>query len=544
MRPTFASFYVAKGGLDAANANLSITGQNMTNAGAKGYSRQRVDLYSVGPTGWKSRYAGGPASFIGDGVSIGGVSQLRDPFLDVRYRKENSKVGDTGTQLDTLNELEGIIDESVKDGIGAQITDLVKQLQNLSLNPGDPVAESIVKTSAQMLTKIFNDAASKIDSMKSQQLEEFNAGSINTVNDLLANIAHIDSEIKQANILGNPALDLLDSRNLMIDSLSYFLPIETTTKMVNISPTISIEEISINMIGKNGEKFNLLDHDKARSFELKRDDLPGGGIGNISTPVRIKLRDADGFLLNSGDKGMVSLVGGDITDQISSGEFHAHLKMLNAKGEFDTPPSKERGVQYYEQMLNTLTSDIAKHFNEANSTNGKVDPITGLPVFDKPMFGANDGSGKVTAKNFSIAEKWNNTTGSYITNSKILTDEGITSPNASDNILYMASIFQKTFDFTTSASTPLFEGTLQGFLDQTVSTLALEIKTLDRQNKSYSGVLLDVDSQRSSVSSVNLNEEGVNLIQFNQSLSAASRFMTTIDEALDTIINKMGVVGR
>ncbi|MEG2429549.1 MAG: flagellar hook-associated protein FlgK, partial [Oscillospiraceae bacterium] len=94
MRPTFASFYVAKGGLDAANANLSITGQNMTNAKAKGYTRQRVDLYSTGPTGWKSRYAGGPASFIGDGVTIGGVNQLRDPYLDVRFRGENAKVGD------------------------------------------------------------------------------------------------------------------------------------------------------------------------------------------------------------------------------------------------------------------------------------------------------------------------------------------------------------------------------------------------------------------------------------------------------------------
>ena len=31
---------------------------------------------------------------------------------------------------------------------------------------------------------------------------------------------------------------------------------------------------------------------------------------------------------------------------------------------------------------------------------------------------------------------------------------------------------------------------------------------------------------------------------YNQSLAASSRFMTTIDEAIDTIINKMGIVGR
>ncbi|MEG2429129.1 MAG: flagellar basal body rod C-terminal domain-containing protein, partial [Oscillospiraceae bacterium] len=193
---------------------------------------------------------------------------------------------------------------------------------------------------------------------------------------------------------------------------------------------------------------------------------------------------------------------------------------------------------------NTLTSDIAKHFNAANSTNGKVDPNTGEPIYDKPLFSANDGSGIVTAKNFSISDKWNNTTGSYITNSKVVTDTGIASPDANDNILYMASIFQKSYDFSTPASTPLFKGTLQGFLDQTTSTLALEIKNVERQRESFGGVLLDIDNQRQSVSSVNINEEGINLIQYNQSLVASSRFMTTLDEALDTIINKMGVVGR
>ncbi len=49
---------------------------------------------------------------------------------------------------------------------------------------------------------------------------------------------------------------------------------------------------------------------------------------------------------------------------------------------------------------------------------------------------------------------------------------------------------------------------------------------------------------RDSISGVSHDEEGIDLIQYNKAYSAAARVMTTLDEALDTIINKMGIVGR
>ena len=51
-------------------------------------------------------------------------------------------------------------------------------------------------------------------------------------------------------------------------------------------------------------------------------------------------------------------------------------------------------------------------------------------------------------------------------------------------------------------------------------------------------------NSRDGVSGVQLDEEGMNLMHYNQSYSAAARLMTTLDEALDTLINKTGVVGR
>jgi flagellar hook-associated protein 1 FlgK len=53
-----------------------------------------------------------------------------------------------------------------------------------------------------------------------------------------------------------------------------------------------------------------------------------------------------------------------------------------------------------------------------------------------------------------------------------------------------------------------------------------------------------LESQRQSVSGVSLDEEVANLVKFQHAYEAAARAMTSADEVLDTIINRMGLVGR
>jgi flagellar hook-associated protein 1 FlgK len=53
-----------------------------------------------------------------------------------------------------------------------------------------------------------------------------------------------------------------------------------------------------------------------------------------------------------------------------------------------------------------------------------------------------------------------------------------------------------------------------------------------------------INAQRQSVMGVNIDEEMMDIVKFRQAFNAMSRYITTIDEMLDTIINRMGVVGR
>ncbi len=62
--------------------------------------------------------------------------------------------------------------------------------------------------------------------------------------------------------------------------------------------------------------------------------------------------------------------------------------------------------------------------------------------------------------------------------------------------------------------------------------------------KTYTNVADQIDSQRQAVSGVNLDEELMDIVVLNRAFGAMSRYVTAMDEMLNTIINGFGLVGR
>ena len=81
-------------------------------------------------------------------------------------------------------------------------------------------------------------------------------------------------------------------------------------------------------------------------------------------------------------------------------------------------------------------------------------------------------------------------------------------------------------------------------MDDISLKLGQDIGSLASQSEADASTLNNIDAGRQEISSVDINEEAISLIQYNQALAASARFMTTADEVLDTIINNMGLAGR
>ena len=76
------------------------------------------------------------------------------------------------------------------------------------------------------------------------------------------------------------------------------------------------------------------------------------------------------------------------------------------------------------------------------------------------------------------------------------------------------------------------------------TTLGNDSRTINVQLYQSYAQQVDLDSSREGVSGVDLNDEAMNIMQYQKAYSAACRMMTAIDEAIERLINNTGVAGR
>ena len=89
----------------------------------------------------------------------------------------------------------------------------------------------------------------------------------------------------------------------------------------------------------------------------------------------------------------------------------------------------------------------------------------------------------------------------------------------------------------------LGEGTPEDVLKTMIASLGVDAQEAKRMFNNQQYLTEEVDSFRLSVSGVSQDEEMSNMIKFQHAYNAAARMITTVDEMIDVIINRMGRVG-
>ena len=85
--------------------------------------------------------------------------------------------------------------------------------------------------------------------------------------------------------------------------------------------------------------------------------------------------------------------------------------------------------------------------------------------------------------------------------------------------------------------------TWEGYYTSTITAVGARTQTANR-DMANADVLVDMaTARRDQVSGVSMDEEMSNMLRFQHAYNASARVLTTMDEAIDTIINRMGRVG-
>jgi flagellar hook-associated protein 1 FlgK len=278
-------------------------------------------------------------------------------------------------------------------------------------------------------------------------------------------------------------------------------------------------------------------------------NLGGVTVGVSDDGTRLTFSAADGKDLSvqydSGDDALN--LNGMKNSGLQSGSFAGYLKLLNESGEYDTkagePTTTMRGIGFYSQLLDGIARGLASTMNTANSTNDTSD--------NRPLMAGFDGAGSespdaadITAENIHISSAW---TDGYLTMSKGDSNAGDDTSTSYSNITDMIAALTGTeqhFVNNAADQVTIFDGTLQKAFASVGAMLGQDVNSVQSTDNTNASLLNNIDSDRQSLSSVSIDDEAINLVQFNQSLVASSRFMTAVDECLQTIINNMGLAGR
>ena len=537
MSSTFGSFGVARLGIYAAQKGLDVTGNNITNINTPGYTRQRLDQVSL-ISSVSDKYFNQNMTRVGQGVLTTGVSQLRDPGLDLIYREAQADLGAYGGKLKGLGSLASILDEVGKgdgeqdDGvILSQLNDL-RDLISKAVTNGIQGYDSLIRESASALCTYLNSTAKKLENLQGTY-ETYLDQDIQKVNDILKNIQDLNTSIRDADIRGDDALELRDSRNMLLDELSQYMDIDVKYTMEDLGAGFMVEKLTVTL--GTGKQNTLIDG----KYAAKIGRLPKDDNYNIQLYA---LRDADGKKKNDKDTDPVKLGDNDLY-----GSLQARREMLTESGEYTTKDTVDkvdknaavkRGIPYYRHALDSLARELAAEMNKLNNVkNVNIPGMGNLFSIGSDTNDTTDAKGQgITAANISVSKGWREGSISMIPSQ----DPGASSGDTS-NLAAFLSLFEKKVKFDPktlvgdAVGSP-YEGTFEDMLLHIQSTLAEDQMSTSSVYNNYAITANEIYTDRNSLSGVNLNDEATNLMVYQKAYTAACRLMTTLDEALDSLL--------
>ena len=503
MRSTFMGFETATRGLMSAQKALDTVGNNVANVGVTGYTRQRVDLVSLSLNTRYSRYSSfGAASLSGQGSKITGVAQIRDAYLDKRFRAEYAQVGYFDSVSKILTDVEQSLSEIEPTTITGALTKLENALAELQ-GESNIVNSSSVMTAARTLTQVFSQVSTKLNNQWAQEQEQLNT-SVGQVNSLLEQISHLNGVIRdEITISYGGSFDvygpneMLDQRNVLIDELSKYADINVRTEL---DGTVTITMGQDNHVAVKDTSYDriVMDNGKAEksiTFSWKTTGKP---------------------------------------TNFSTGALQGAYNMLNGRGIGASPSmdeSLDNGLLYYMDKIDTFAKTLADAFNSVVPIADANGNATGKY---KQLFSFG-GDGEEVASNLTVNSQWLNDA-SYLITDIHVSGEGESDTTFATNLI---SLFSSQHDFGE------FKGTFNEYVSfYTNSQLGTDIDFYNTCLETSEEVSESVLNDISEVSGVSLDEEGIDMTQWTKAYNAMSRVLTAMDEALDKLINSTGLVGR
>lgn len=539
----------AMSGLNAAQAALNTTSNNISNYSVTGYSRQTTVLNQANSTLSGSNY-------YGNGVSVGSVNREYDTFITNQLRQASTQASALTTQYTQLSNIDDML-SGTTNTLSTNIQDFFSSLQTLVSNADDPSARQTVLGKADGLVNQFQVTDTYLRNLDSS-LNTSLTSTVDQINGYAKQIANVNQQIVKLKGAGSGSEpnDLLDQRDQLVNELNKLVGVTVSQQdggSYNISIGNGISLVQGNSYNKlatvnssddpTRKTIATVDSSTGATTEVPEKMLSTGSLGGLLA-FRTDLDKTRNQL------GQMAMALGDSFNK----QHEAGYDSNGIKGEkfFDlgspsvTSNSKNSlpGATVSAEWTNTADVQAS---NYKVSYNGTGWDVTRLSDNAKLTATAGTEGGNATlsfdglkltvdgspATNDSFLVKPVN---DVIVNMDVnITDESKVAAAGADDGISDNTNAQSLLDLQTKKVITGNSSLTQAYASM-VADIGNKTSNLKTTSTTQGNVVTQLSNQQQSVSGVNLDEEYGNLTRYQQYYMANAQVLQTANTIFDALI--------
>ena len=242
--------------MSASQRAVTTAGHNIANQNTEGFSRQQQSTQTAFPQ----------PNGIGNGTEPSPTTRVFDRFVQRKIVQETPRSGVFTTREEFFSKLEIVFSEMSDSGLHRAMNDFWNSWSQLANQPESDVVRTRVRNQGDTLATRFRDTHAQLQSLR-KEADARIQGAVNQINNLAQQVKELNRQIYSYEISGHHANDARDARELAVEKLS---------KLVDVNMIENSNGRTSVIIGRD---WTLVEGDQV--FELDA-TLRGGEAGMVS----------------------------------------------------------------------------------------------------------------------------------------------------------------------------------------------------------------------------------------------------------------------
>jgi flagellar hook-associated protein 1 len=558
---------IASNALDVFSTGIQVAGENIANANTPGYIEEQLQV-TPAPS-----YSASPL-ILGSGVEATGVTQQIDQYLQEEIFSANSNSSGSSALNTVYTNLQQQLQALGDNSLSSQMSNFAAALNNLANQPDSASLSATAVSAGTQLAGAITSLRSSIDEQRQQ--DNTNVTQLATqANTLITQIAQLNPQIEKMEASGqseSQAGSLVDEQYQDLNQLSQILPItytqnsdgsvsvysgsnylvlgEQTQQLqtvnsssddlgtVNVQFSVSGQQITANSSGSGSLIAAMQGRDNVLGgFEQNLDSLTSNLISSFNQI----------YASGQGTQGFTSVTSQNTVSDPTAALNQAGLAFTPQNGNFQVEVTNEITGQTTTSTIDvdlngagndTTLDGLASEINGVANVSASVSPNGVLQINAASNYQiqfANDSSNTLAALGINTFFTGNNSTNIGVNpdvtqNPNLFASAQGGGPTDGSNALALSN-------FVTNPVSALNGQSLNAYYNSIVTNVANQASAETAMSTSQSDYSQSLTAQQQQISGVSLDQQAIQILQYQQSYQAAAKLVTTVDQLFQSLLN-------